>query len=75
MVFVSQNRARVHHDRCSDVRGRDETLSFGDAEAHSFSQDDGEEVSDSIGVGSGEHEEGGEAPYFKVEGVGEVGGD
>jgi hypothetical protein len=49
------------------IRRSNETLGLGNAEYHSLSEDDGEEISNVVGVGSCEAEESGEGLDFGVE--------
>jgi len=73
VVFVAKGSASEHDDCGCDVRGSNEALGFSDGEAHSETEDDGEEVGDGVGVCCREAEEAGESPDFGVEGVLEVG--
>ena len=72
MPFVAKVGKGVHDDGGEDVGWRNQALGCSDVEAHSFSQNDGQEVGDRIGGGRGEAEEAGEAPDFEIEGVLEV---
>ena len=73
MPFVAEVGEGEHDDRGGNIRRRDKALGGREAKAHALFQNDGEEVGDGVRVGSGEAEEGGEAPDFEIEGVAEVG--
>lgn len=72
MPFVGKVRLRVHDDSSSNIRRRNEALRFSKRKLHSYSEDDGQEVGDGVGVCGGKHEERGKSPDLEVGGMGQV---
>lgn len=72
MPLVTQVCEQVHDDSRQDVGRRHETLRSSDIEAHTRIENDGQEVSDRVGVGCGEAEESRKAPNLQIQGVLEV---
>lgn len=72
MPFIAVVGESVHYNGGAEVWRGDEALSLAYFEAHAFLEDDGEEIGDSVGAGSGEAEERGEAPDLQVCCVAEV---
>jgi hypothetical protein len=72
-VRITGPREAHHDEGGEDIGRRDQAVSCSGAETHAVLQDDGQEVGDSVGHGSGKQEQGCEAPYLKVEGSLHVG--
>lgn len=67
MVLVPGPCHGEHDQSGGDVRGCNQALRHGDAEAHAVAEDDWQEESDRICDGGGEAEDGCEGPHFQVE--------
>lgn len=63
---------REHHDSCEDIRRSNQALRCGDAETHSITQNDGQEVGDSVRGGSGQTEQASEAPDLEISSMFEI---